>query len=85
MNLLWCWGSGWYAFAVLPFYCGLLVVALRRLRLGGASIGGAVGLLLAGIPLVDAMGVASHSLGLALAFVAAVPVLRYWQRWVAAT
>jgi 4-hydroxybenzoate polyprenyltransferase len=59
--------------------------AMRVMRQGGPAIGRAVGLLLAGIPIVDALAVCHVSLPLAFGFVALAPALRYWQRWVAAT
>jgi 4-hydroxybenzoate polyprenyltransferase len=55
------------------------------MRKGGAEIGCAVGWLLAGIALVDALAVAQVSFPLAFAFAAAVPLLRLWQRKIAAT
>jgi 4-hydroxybenzoate polyprenyltransferase len=79
------WGYGWQAFAILPFYALLLWFALKNLRQGGPQIGQAVGILLAGITIVDALAVATKSLPFALAFVATAPLLRRWQRWVAAT
>lgn len=62
-----------------------VLFALRIMRQGGPSIGRAVGLLLAGIPIVDALAVSQVSLPLAFGFVALAPVLRLWQRWIAAT
>jgi hypothetical protein len=58
---------------------------LRLIRRGGPAIGRAVGWLLAGIPLVDALTVGQVSLPLAAGFVALAPLLRLWQRWIAAT
>jgi 4-hydroxybenzoate polyprenyltransferase len=58
---------------------------MRIMRQGGPAIGRAVGLLLAGIPIVDALAVSQVSLPLAFGFVALAPVLRLWQRWIAAT
>ena len=58
---------------------------LRLIRRGGPAIGRAVGWLLAGIPLVDALAVGQVSLPLAAGFVALAPLLRLWQRWIAAT
>jgi 4-hydroxybenzoate polyprenyltransferase len=62
-----------------------VLFAMRIMRQGGPSIGRAVGLLLAGIPIVDALAVSQVSLPLAFGFVALAPVLRIWQRWIAAT
>lgn len=67
------------AFAVL------IAMTSRMMRRGGAEIGHAVGWLLAGIALVDALAVARVSFGLACAMAAAVPLLRLWQRKIAAT
>ncbi len=58
---------------------------LRLIHRGGPAIGRAVGWLLAGIPLVDALAVGQVSLPLAGGFVALAPLLRLWQRWIAAT
>ena len=60
-------------------------LALWKMKERGAAIGQAVGLLLAGIPLVDALFVAPLSLPAALVFCALPPFLRLWQRWIAAT
>ena len=43
------------------------------------------GWLLAGIVVVDALAIANVSAPLALGFVVLTPLLRLWQRWVAAT
>lgn len=59
--------------------------ALNTLRKGGPNIGRAVGLLLAGIAIVDALAVSVVSVTLAAVFVLTAPLLRLWQRWVAAT
>lgn len=60
-------------------------LALRQMRKGGPAIGAAVGLLLAGIPLVDALMITPTSPVIAFGFCFLPPLLRYWQRWVAAT
>jgi 4-hydroxybenzoate polyprenyltransferase len=70
---------------VLGMFAMLVAYATHTLRKGGAAIGNAVGWLLAGIAVVDALAVASVSVPLALGFVALTPLLRFWQRWVAAT
>jgi 4-hydroxybenzoate polyprenyltransferase len=71
---------------ILIFIFAFMVVhATRLMRRGGPAIGQAVGILLAGIPIVDALAVSRVSFPLALGFVALFPVLRYWQRFVAAT
>ena len=70
---------------VLGVFAMLVAYATHSLRQGGPAIGNAVGWLLAGIAVVDALAVASVSVPLALGFVALTPLLRFWQRWVAAT
>jgi len=70
---------------ILGVFAMLVAYATQTMRKGGPAIGKAVGLLLAGIPLVDALAVSGVSLSLALMFVLIVPVLRLWQRWIAAT
>ncbi len=71
--------------APLAFFIAWTLNALRQMRKGGPSIGQAVGLLLAGIPLVDAINISLAEPATALAFCLLPPLLRYWQRWVAAT
>ena len=67
-------------------FTGLVGYTMRLMRTPPPSnIGNAVGWLLAGIPLVDALAILSANWGLAITFVALVPLLRLWQRWVAAT
>lgn len=63
----------------------MTIVAIRIMRQGGPSIGRAVGILLAGIAVVDGLAVASVSFPLACGFLALAPLLRLWQRWIAAT
>jgi 4-hydroxybenzoate polyprenyltransferase len=63
----------------------IVATASRIMKQGGPSIGRAVGILLAGIPVVDALAVSQISLTLALGFVILAPLLRLWQRWIAAT
>jgi 4-hydroxybenzoate polyprenyltransferase len=62
-----------------------LLYSLRVMKRGGPAIGQAVGLLLAGIPLVDALAVSRVSLPAAFGFAVLPPLLRFWQRWIAAT
>lgn len=73
------------AFLIVPaVFAALIISALLRLR--HARIDAAVGLLLAGFVIVDALALCrTQQPLLALAFVALAPVLRWWQRWVAAT
>lgn len=59
--------------------------AMRVMKRGGPATGQAVGLLLAGIPLVDALAVSQVSLPAAFGFAVLPPLLRLWQRRVAAT
>jgi len=70
---------------VLGVFATLVAYATQTLRKGGPAIGQAVGWLLAGIAVVDALAVASVAPMLALGFVVLTPLLRLWQRWVAAT
>ncbi len=70
---------------VLGVFALLVAYATHTLRKGGPAIGQAVGWLLAGIAIVDALAIASVSIPLALGFVVLAPLLRLWQRWVAAT
>ena len=70
---------------VLGVFALLVAFATHTLRQGGPAIGKAVGWLLAGIVVVDALAIANVSAPLALAFVGLTPLLRLWQRWVAAT
>ncbi|MCB1227503.1 MAG: UbiA family prenyltransferase [Verrucomicrobiales bacterium] len=74
---------------VLALAAGLLIWVSRAISLmrrrPPATIGPAVGRLLAGIVWVDALALAPVQTGLSLAFVALVPLLMRWQRWVAAT
>ena len=67
------------------FYLAWTVRAIKVMAKGGPAIGQAVGMLLAGIPLVDAAAVARTSWPAALCFCALPPFLRLWQRWIAAT
>lgn len=76
--VLWLW---------LPIICylGWLLFSARKLRAGPSGIGNAVGCLLAGIPLVDAQMFSVEAPITAAAFCVLPPLLRLWQRWVAAT
>jgi len=74
--------------APLPFillFIAMVFHATRVMRRGSPAIGRAVGILLAGIAVVDALAVMQVSLRLACGFVLLAPVLRLWQRWIAAT
>jgi 4-hydroxybenzoate polyprenyltransferase len=74
------------ALLVLIFaFAAMVTAATRIMRQGGPAIGRAVGILLAGIALVDALAVSQVSLPLAFAFAVLAPLLRLWQRWIAAT
>ena len=70
---------------VLGVFALLVAFATHTMRKGGPAIGKAVGWLLAGIVVVDALAIANVSAPLALGFVVLTPLLRLWQRWVAAT
>jgi len=77
-------GQPWQL-VILAAFAVWVAYATQTLRQGGPAIGKTVGLLLAGIAIVDALAVSTVSIPLALAFVALAPLLRLWQRWVAAT
>jgi 4-hydroxybenzoate polyprenyltransferase len=66
-------------------FAAIVAIATRIMKQGGPAIGRAVGILLAGIALVDALAVSQISLPLAFGFAALAPILRLWQRWIAAT
>lgn len=66
-------------------FAAMVTAATRIMKQGGPAIGRAVGILLAGIALVDALAVSQVSLPLAFGFAALAPLLRLWQRWIAAT
>lgn len=79
------WLQGGRSFGVICAFVALVSTALREMRRGGPHIGNAVGWLLAGIPLVDAMALSgSHPL-VAIVFLFLPLLLKGWQRWVAAT
>lgn len=77
-------GEPWQL-VILAAFAFLIVCATQALRKGSPAIGKAVGMLLVGIAIVDALAVSTVSMPLALGFVALAPLLRLWQRWVAAT
>jgi 4-hydroxybenzoate polyprenyltransferase len=60
-------------------------LALGLMRRGGPSVGAAVGLLLAAMPVVDALALQPRHPWLALSLLPLPIALRLWQRWVAAT
>ncbi|MEQ1748943.1 MAG: hypothetical protein ABL974_05945, partial [Prosthecobacter sp.] len=66
-------------------FATMVTIATRIMKQGGPAIGRAVGILLAGIALVDALAVSQVSLPLAFGFAVLAPILRLWQRWIAAT
>lgn len=70
---------------LLLAFAVLIAVASRMMKRGGSEIGRAVGILLAGIAVVDGLAVATISFPLACGFVALAPLLRLWQRKIAAT
>jgi len=63
----------------------LILFCLRQMKCGRSRIGDAVGWLLAGIPLVDALALSDVQPQAALAMLLLPPLLKVWQRWVAAT
>lgn len=72
------------ALLVVPAAFVLLVIS-ALLRLKHSRVDAAVGLLLAGFVIADAQAVCAAHPAVALIFVALAPLLRLWQRWVAAT
>jgi|APTNR8051073442_1049403.scaffolds.fasta_scaffold01377_6 hypothetical protein len=70
---------------ILAAFTACVMYAMRRMKAGGPAIGDAVGWLLAGIVIVDALAIAPASLPIALGIAACAPVLRLWQRKIAAT
>jgi uncharacterized membrane protein YtjA (UPF0391 family) len=72
------------AVLVLPFMFFIsMVVSLMSQKKENIRTG--VGWLLAGIAAVDALAVAQVDLYWGIGFMALVPVLKLWQRWVATT
>lgn len=71
--------------ALVAGFLWMAITAIRIMRRGGSDIGRAVGILLAGIAVVDGLAVATVSFPLACAFCAIAPLLRLWQRKIAAT
>jgi|JI8StandDraft_1071087.scaffolds.fasta_scaffold81175_2 hypothetical protein len=70
---------------ILPMFVGPVSYALAKMKQGGKAITEAVGWMLATIPAVDAMAIAPSSLKTAIFFSILPPLLRLWQRWIAAT
>lgn len=70
---------------LILIFVAMVVHATRVMKKGGPAIGQAVGILLAGVAVVDALTVMQVSLPLAGLFVALAPCLRLWQRVIAAT
>ena len=85
LALLWLFSRPGTGIALVALSVWIIWVRLRRRRDGAVGTGAAVGRLLAGMTLVDAIGASLLSLPLALIFVVAAPTLRLWQRWVAAS
>jgi 4-hydroxybenzoate polyprenyltransferase len=76
----------WLQFALIVSLIGLLVYAVRLMRTPPPSnIGRAVGLLLAGIVVVDALAVSPMAPIASVIFAASMPLLLLWQRKIAAT
>lgn len=63
----------------------VLLVTSALVRLKHSRIDAAVGLLLAGFVIADALAICTMNPAVALIFVALAPLLRVWQRWIAAT
>lgn len=63
----------------------ILLISSALIRLKHSRIDEAVGLLLAGFVIADALAVCASQPTVSLVFVALAPLLRLWQRWIAAT
>lgn len=70
---------------LILIFIGMILHATRVMKKGGPAIGQAVGILLAGVAVVDALAVMQVSLPLACMFIVLAPLLRLWQRFIAAT
>ncbi|MCB1207937.1 MAG: UbiA family prenyltransferase [Verrucomicrobiales bacterium] len=78
-------GGQWLNLPILVAFVACIRYATRRMRAGGPAIGDAVGWLLAGIVIVDALAIGANSLPIAAGIAACAPLLRLWQRKIAAT
>jgi len=78
-------GASWLQIALFFLSVLLISFCLQQMKRGRAHIGAAVGWLLAGIPLVDALALSASHSQVATVFVVLPPLLKVWQRWVAAT
>ncbi len=78
-------GGEWQNGLILAAFATCVSYATRRMKAGGPAIGEAVGWLLAGIVIVDALAISSASLPIAAGIAASAPLLRLWQRKIAAT
>lgn len=79
------WHREWLPVIFAADLCGVIVVALYWMWMNPRWIGKSVGLLLAFIPLVDALAVASVQIIVAVIFLMIVPLLLWAQRKIAAT
>lgn len=83
------WYAGWHKEWVPVIFaadlCAVIVLSLYWMRMNPKWIGKSVGLLLAFIPLVDALAVASVQIIVAVVFLMIVPSLLWAQRKIAAT
>lgn len=77
--------AGWPCVVVSVVLLIWTTLALLHISKGGRIIGKGVGMLLAGIPLMDGLLVSHIDPTVTVAFLALPPLLRVWQRWVAAT
>jgi len=83
------WYAGWHREWIPVIFaadlCGVIVFSLYWMRINPKRIGKSVGLLLAFIPLVDALAVAPVHIICAVVFLMIVPALLWAQRKIAAT
>jgi 4-hydroxybenzoate polyprenyltransferase len=79
------WHQQWQPVVIAMAFGGVVLAAIFRMRENRDWIGGAVGMLLAAIPIADAVAVATRELAVSVAFVGIMPGLVAWQRKIAAT
>lgn len=83
------WYAGWHREWIPVIFavdlCAVIVLAIYWMRMNAKWIGKSVGLLLAFVPLVDALAVAPSRIIVAVIFLMIVPLLMLAQRKIAAT
>lgn len=79
------WHREWIPVVFAADMCAVILLAVYWMRMNAKWIGKSVGLLLAFIPLVDALAVAPQRIIIAVIFLMIVPLLMLAQRKIAAT